>query len=545
MAIDLKADLAPVKLLDCTLRDGGYYNDWDFSLSEAQDYVDNLARGGVHIIEIGFRFTPKSRFLGPFAYSREDVLRQLTLPPNVEFGVMINAADYLRDSWRQDLEAAFVPAAESAVTLVRIAAHIREIPQCDKLVEWLKAAGYRVGLNVMQISQASDEKITDLIEDIEARFVPFEALYFADSLGNLTSDDVTRIVGLFQASSDKPIGFHGHDNIGLGVANSMAALAAGATWVDSTVTGMGRGAGNTQTEYLSLEMVRRGYADFDLLSIQRAATGWLATLKETCRWGTNIFYYEAGLRSLHPSYVQQMISSKRYEPIDILVMIAALANTEAPTSYREANIDRALTEMMAAPIGRDDITDRWNGRPVMLVASGQQAVRHWPAIVRFAKARNAAILAVNHISGLSTDAMDGVVCIHPARMMALLSDKTWSDLPLFTARDVLPDNLRATLAQHQTVVDYGVQVTPGNTLTPKPQGCVISAPEAIGYAWAIAQQGGASELLLAGFDGYDGQSPSFHKANALLSDLQEHSSLKVSSVTATHYSLPQISIYGI
>jgi 4-hydroxy 2-oxovalerate aldolase len=534
----------PVKLLDCTLRDGGYYNDWDFSLKEAQDYIDNLARGGVDIIEIGFRFTPKSDFFGPFAYTREALLAQLELPQGVQFGVMINASDYLSDTWERDLEAAFVPEAQSAVSLVRIAAHIGQIPACDKLVAWLKDAGYDVGLNVMQISQADDAQITALVEDIEARFVPFEALYFADSLGNLTTEDVTRIVTLFRAASPKPIGFHGHDNIGLGVANSMAALAAGATWVDATVTGMGRGAGNTQTEYLSLEMARKGLATYHLLDIQRAATGWLAKLKEKCQWGTNIYYYEAGLRALHPSYVQQMLSSNRYEAVDILVMIAALSGGPTPTSYRAANIERALADLMNAPEGQDSVAGLWQGRPVMLVAGGPQAQRHWSAVMACAQARGAVVLALNHIDGRDPADFDGAVSVHPARMMALLSDRHWQDLPLYTARAALPESFRATLEARAGVTDYGIAVRSDADFAAAPNGCTVPAPEALAYAWALVQAAGASEILLAGFDGYDGQSDTFRQTDVLIATLMKNSTVPARSVTASHYAVPHLALYA-
>ena len=534
----------PIKLLDCTLRDGGYYNNWDFSLKEAQDYIDNLARGGVDIIEIGFRFTPKSKFMGPFAYTRESLLKQLDFPEGVQFGVMINASDFLTETWEQDLEAAFVPEAESAVSLVRIAAHIGQVPICDKLVAWFKNAGYDVGLNVMQISQASDPQITALIEDIEARFDPFEALYFADSLGNLTTEDVTRIVGLFRASSDKPVGFHGHDNIGLGVANSMAALASGATWVDATVTGMGRGAGNTQTEYLTLEMAHKGYGDFNLLDIQRAATGWLASLKEKCQWGTNIYYYEAGMRSLHPSYVQQMISSNAYEAVDILVMIAALSGGKAPTSYSAANIDLALSGLMSSAEGGDTVTSRWEGRPVMLVAGGPQAVRHWSAVEAYARKRNAVVLALNHSEACDPNTIDGVISIHPARLMTLLSDKSWDDLPLYTSLGAMPKDFEGKLAQRREVIDYGVRVDSDKAFLAAATGCVIPTPEALAYAWALAQSAGASELLLAGFDGYDGKSATFHKTNALIASLRSDASLSVVSLTDTYFDIPDKSLYS-
>ncbi|MCE8009733.1 aldolase catalytic domain-containing protein [Aestuariivita sp.] len=533
------------KLLDCTLRDGGYYNSWDFSEQEAQDYIDNLTRAGVDIIELGFRFTPKSEFCGPFAYSSEAFLRRLTLPENVQFGVMINASDYLGADWKDCLERNFVPEADSAVSLVRIAAHIGQLLECDKIVAWLKDQGYDVGLNVMQISQASNEMIVDLITSVERDFCDFEALYFADSLGNLTTDDVRRIVGLFRAHSQKPIGFHGHDNIGLGVANSLAAMEAGASWVDATVTGMGRGAGNTQTEYLALEMAQRNLHSFSMLDLQRAATGWLADLKLKCQWGTNLYYYEAGLRSLHPSYVQQMLGSQKYQPLDILVMIDALSRLEAPTSYRTANIDKALASLLKSPEGQDDMTGRWAGRPVLLIADGPNGRRHHEAVMAYARKHDAVCLTLNYVGHLAPDEIEGAVCIHPARMMHLLSQKDWNPASLFTAVDCFPPNLRTQLQVRNSVVDYGISVETGEPLQPGPKGARIPKPEVLAYAWALALQAGASEILLAGLDGYDGQSRAFQTASALIAELRDGSDIPVASLTETHFDVPVRAIYSV
>lgn len=533
-----------VKLLDCTIRDGGYYNDWDFSRAEVQTYINNLVRGGVDIIEIGFRFTPKSDFHGPYAYTSEQTLQGLVLPEGVQFGVMVNASDYLKPTWQDDIERSFVNAADSAVSLVRIAAHIGQVRECGPLVKWFKDAGYDCGFNIMQISQATDAEISDLVEYVETEFVDFEALYFADSLGNLTTSDVSRIVGLFREKTDKPIGFHGHDNIGLGVSNSLAAINAGATWVDATVTGMGRGAGNTQTEYLSLELSRAGLHQFDMLEIQKAATGWLASLQKKCGWGTNIFYYEAGLRSLHPSYVQQLLSTGLYDPIDVLVMIDALANQETPTSYSGANIDRAVASLMSHPLGANSLAVDWKNRPVLLLAGGPNGANHVDAVMSFAEQVNAVVLAVNHLNFISPERLDGVVCIHPARMMNLLEDETWNNVQVFTSVASLPTNLAARMTGRTNVNDYGVKVSTDGELSAGDRGCTIPTPHALAYASAIAHTAGAREILLAGFDGYDGRSDLYQQSAQIIEAAGQDLGLTVKSLTKTYFDVPVQSIYS-
>lgn len=534
-----------ITILDCTLRDGGYYTDWDFKISEVQEYINNLEKGGIDVIELGFRFTPKKKYLGPFAYTNETLLSQLQLPKNVQFGVMINASDFLTDNSLDDLEDTFVKACDSSISLVRIAAHIGQVMECVDIVAWLKAAGYDVGFNIMQISQANDAQITTLVNRLETEFVDFETLYFADSLGNLTPKRVAQIVSLFRASSKKPIGFHGHDNINLGVANSLAAIEAGATWVDSTVTGMGRGAGNTQTEFLSLEMARRGLHDFSELDIQRAATGWLMALKRKYVWGTNIFYYEAGLRSLHPSYVQQMISSQKFQPIDILTMIQILSRFQAPASYNEANIDKALTQLFNYPIGKSDITGKWLDCPVILVASGANAKDYWPSIKAYGNKLGAKFLALNYVCWLPKENLTGVVCLHPARMMSLVEKTAWRDVPLYTAVQAFPKNINEQILERGEVIDYGVEINSDADFKAMPNGCVINQPEALSYAWAIAEQAGASEILLVGFDGYDGKCESFTTINNVIRNLNSKSKINCVSLTKTHYDINHRSMFNI
>ena len=526
-----------VKFLDCTIRDGGYYTDWDFNINDVQEYIDNLAYGGVDIIEIGFRFTPKKKYLGPYAYTSEALLSQLRLPNNVQFGVMINATDYLTESWREDLEASFTDASNSAVGLVRIAAHIGEVMDCADIVKWLKCAGYDVGLNIMQISQADDKIISLLVAGLEDKFVNFEALYFADSLGNLTPSDVTRIVGLFRSNSDKPVGFHGHDNIGLGVTNSLAAIEAGATWVDATVTGMGRGAGNTQTEYLTLEMSRRGLHSFSAIDIQRASTGWLSDLKRECEWGTNIFYYEAGLGSLHPSYVQQMISSKKYQPIDILVMIQALVRWENPASYSEKNIEKVLAQIINQPAGTSDVTNKWQGSPLILLASGVNGERYWPQIKDYGDKIGAKYLAINHVDFVPPECLAGVACINPARMMHLLRKEAWCEVPLYTPKKAFGEKIKEQILNRENVFDYGIRIDQEIGYVPKSTYCTINEPEVLAYAWAIAEKAGASEILLVGFDGYDGQSHNFQKMAKIFDHLTTRSKINAFSLTKTHYKI--------
>lgn len=535
--------LGTINLLDCTLRDGGYYNAWDFDVGLAESYFEQLAQGGVNIIEVGFRFTDQSQFYGPFAHTSEEFLATLNLPEGPVYGVMVNASDYLTDTWEEDFHRSFVPASESPISLVRIAAHIRQIPQCGPMVARLKELGYMVGLNIMQISEASDEKIRELVRTIEEDFVDFEALYFADSLGNMRPDDVRRVVTLLREKSDKAIGFHGHDNISLGVTNSLSAIEAGATWVDATITGMGRGAGNTQTEYLAIELKNRGLADLKCLHIHQAATGEFARMQKEYGWGTNLYYYEAGLRAVHPTYVQQMLQTNRFEPIDVLSMIATLGDSDHNLSYRAENIETAFASFLKSPRGGSDMSGQWTGRPVVLIAGGPNARRHWKAIEAFSHRNQAVKLAVNANEFCDPQQVDGIVCVHPARLLSYLRKKDWASVPLYTSLAAMPDDVAGEIERRTEVIDYGVCVEPGR-FEPLGDGCYIPSPLAAAAALAMAIDAKASQVFLAGFDGFDGMSREYREMQQML-DQAVAAGANVRSLTETHFKVPMASLYGV
>ena len=152
-----------LRVLDCTLRDGGYYNNWDFAPAVVRHYIEAVAAAGIDSVEIGFRFFTKDRFLGAHAYTTDAYLETLNLPASVEWGVMCNAADLVgyADGPAAAIDCLFQAASDSPIDLVRVAAHMTETAACEPAIRRLKALGYRVGFNLMQISEYDDATIRD------------------------------------------------------------------------------------------------------------------------------------------------------------------------------------------------------------------------------------------------------------------------------------------------------------------------------------------------------------------------------------------------
>ncbi len=177
-----------ITFLDCTLRDGGYYNRWDFPPNLVADYLQSVARAGVDVVEIGFRFPENVGFKGACAYSTEEFLNTLVIPDGLAVGVMINASDIVTDGTidYSVLESLIpVPAEQSVLSLIRIACHVHEYPTAIMSSSWIKERGYKVGYNIMQIAGCDEATVKKLAQ--QTNDWPIDVLYFADSMGKLSS----------------------------------------------------------------------------------------------------------------------------------------------------------------------------------------------------------------------------------------------------------------------------------------------------------------------------------------------------------------------
>ena len=190
--------------------------------------------------------------------------------------------------------------------LVRIATHPAETPLCGDLIGRLKQKGYAVSLNLMQVGGLSLDDLTVHAKTVSA-FGGVDVLYLADSLGNMTPQTTQAAIAAIRRGWAGSIGIHAHDNCGQALANSLAAQEAGATWVDATVLGMGRGAGNARTEHLLIELSQRQLGSYNPETVFHLVLEEFEPLRERYRWGYNLLYYLSALYGIHPTYVQEML----------------------------------------------------------------------------------------------------------------------------------------------------------------------------------------------------------------------------------------------
>lgn len=529
-------------LLDCTLRDGGYYNAWDFAPELIQDYLAAMSAAQVDIVELGFRFVANSGFKGPCAYTTDDFIRTLQIPEGLAIGVMLNGSDLLTELGLEPTLLRLFPetAETSPVRVVRLACHYREFERVLPAARWLADRGYRVGFNLMQISDRSREEVVDYGSKVKGW--PVEALYFADSMGSMAPDDVARIIGWLREAWDGPIGVHTHDNMGLALQNTLRAQAEGATWLDSTVTGMGRGPGNARTEELAIEAESLRGQKANLVPLLALIRERFRPMKEHYGWGTNPYYYLSGKYGIHPTYVQEMLADTRYDDEDIIAAVESLRHGDGK-KFSAHRLNAARNFYGETPVGSWRPQSLITGRDVLILSTGAGVASHRGALEAYIRRNKPLVLALNTQSAIAPELIDVRAACHPVRLMADCEAHAALPQPLITPASVLPAELRAALAKKE-LLDFGLKVEPG-TFDFHESYCIAPTSLVFAYALAIASSGKASRILLAGFDGYAAGDPRNEETAEILETYAKRSDIPLVAITPSRHAVDVVSVYGL
>ncbi len=532
-----------ITFVDCTLRDGGYHNDWDFSVALTDEYLAAMAALGVDRVELGFRSLRHGGFKGSAAYTTDGFIDLLDVPTGTVLGVMINAAEIVlpADEQRAALAKLFPPSSRERIRLVRIAAHLEEVEASLAAIDWLKSEGYEVGINLMQVSEASLDEVTRLARLI-APHAP-DVLYFADSMGNLDPGRVAAICGALREGWNGPLGLHAHDNISLAMANSAAALDAGATWVDATVTGMGRGPGNTRTELLTFLLAARGWPIGDVAPLLHLVRDRFAPMQAHYGWGTNAFYYLAGQHAIHPSFLQELLTGDRYGIEEVL---AAVENLRVAKARRfDVRTLEGARDFFATTGGDGAWAPRaeLDGREVLLLGTGPSMLAHREAVEAYARTKDPYVIALNTAQPIDASLIDAHAACHPMRVLSDAGHHATIPAPLIAPAAALPDDspLRSGKALH----DFGLTVDP-DVLEIRATSATLPTPAVFAYALAVAAAGGASRVLLAGFDGYaDGDARRAEDQLVFNRFATAASTPPLLAITPTAFDLPAASVYAL
>lgn len=530
-------------ILDCTLRDGGYYNSWNFPTNVVNRYLEAMTAAGVDIVELGLRSLINKGFSGANAYTTDTYLRTLAIPENLKVAVMINATEIVnKPSMESVLEQLFpIDAQQSPVEIVRIACHVHEFIEALNACQWLKNRGYTVGYNLMQVADRSREEVEALA--LEASKHPVDVLYFADSMGGMNPEQTSEIIGWFRQHWQGAMGIHTHDNMGLALANTRQSIKEGITWLDSTVTGMGRGPGNARTEELVIEVAELRNIKINMVPLMGIIHDYFQPLKNQCGWGSNPYYYLSGKYGIHPTYIQEMLSDARYTVEDIISAIEQL-KVEGGKKFNFNTLGASRDFYKSKPTGSWNPKQMFQGKDVLLLGTGPGVAEHQNAIEQYIKNKKPVVVALNTQSAVEQELIDVRVACHPTRLLADCEKHMKLPQPLITPASMLPEDILSAL-QGKEILDYGIEIQ-ADTYKFNDFYSTIPVSLVLCYALATITAGGANKVMMAGFDGYEGDDPRTKEIQKIISLYQQAvPKNNLFAITPTVYNIPMLSVYAL
>jgi len=532
-----------IKVLDCTFRDGGYYCDWNFHESIVKKYLKSISETNVDIVEIGFRFMPSSKFLGPFSYCSDDFLKSLQLPSGIDYAVMINASDLI--NYDNGIDEAvcnlFSEKNESLVDIVRIAAHSKDLKSCEKIAKKLTTLGYRVFLNIMQISSLDSNSISHLARKVQS-WESIEVLYFADSLGNMDSDSVSMIIKSIKKEWDGLIGIHTHDNKNQALSNSLKAIGDGVSFIDATILGMGRGAGNARMEDLLVELVSKGFEKYNPDAIFPLVIDDFSVLKNKYEWGTNIYYFLSAMHNIHPTYIQEMLGDQRYDTDQKLSAINFLKSAGA-SFYSNDHMMKAISGAEGSENGSWSAKNWASGKDILIIGAGPSTKRYIAQIIEYIQRKTPIVLCLNINECIPNDLVTAYVASRSSRL--LIDSGRYKKLkkPIILPLSNLPNELKELLSGID-IFDYGIKIQ-DEAFEILDNGCILDTSLTINYAISVATASRAKQILLTGVDGYEEESDP--RQLEMVSSVKQYknlgNSLPIFAITPTNYPIEEKTIH--
>lgn len=285
-----------IKVMDCTIRDGGLMNDSKFDDKVVKGVYDACVAAGIDYMEIGYinsvaQFPTKD--FGPWRHCKEDDLRRIVgdNPTKLKLSAM-------SDAEKSDYETDILPKEQSVLDMIRVACYIHQIPLAIRMVQDAHDKGYETTVNIMAGSTIPERELDEALEMLAE--TPVDSIYVVDSFGSMYSEQIEALVDKHLTAlkgTKKEVGIHCHNNRQLAFANTIQAIIKGANFLDASFAGLGRGAGNCQMELL-LSFLHN--PEYKLRPVLKCIEQHIEPMRADLGWGYDYPYMVTGILNQHP-----------------------------------------------------------------------------------------------------------------------------------------------------------------------------------------------------------------------------------------------------
>ena len=475
--------------------------------------------------------------MGNTAYTTDKLINDLKVPNNINLGVMVNAGDLINNYHytHKNLLSLFKKR-NKKIKFVRLACHFDEIQKLKKCLNWLNKNKYEVFVNIMQISEIDKSKVRKICNFLIRNKI--KKIYLADSLGSLRIKSFKKIINIFQLYWPYDLGLHAHNNLKQALENSVYAIKSNFKWIDSTIMGMGRGPGNLLTE----DIIKKYYPE-DLGHINRLKLLHFKKLKTKYNWGPNKYYKSAAIFGIHPTYIQEMLSEKRYKKKDYENILKNLKKTDAK-KYNPRKLFVPSNVFLGSPKGKWTPKSILNNKKVLLLGPGKSIEKQRRKIEKFVDNNNLIVVSINSSTGISRELINFRLVCHPLRIISDAYFFNRSRKPLIMPYSMMPKKLSELVStQNKLIYDFGLKISKSEIVKVYDKFCISPSPLAIIYALSVCKAGQVNKVYLAGFDGYQSDDPATDETAFVLKRFR-HSfkNFKINTITPSKYNLEKIEI---
>jgi 4-hydroxy 2-oxovalerate aldolase len=355
--------------------------------------------------------------------------------------------------------------------------------------------------------------------------------------------EVARIVRALRSQWDGPLGIHTHDNQGKGLDNTLIAKELGVTWLDSTVTGMGRGAGNTQTERLISVIDAQG--KYNTKPIYELVIRYFEPMQRKFGWGVNLLYFLGAKNNVHPTYIQNLLSNTHYGTDEIIGAIDFLSELEGTESYNGAIFETALTfsNNERDISGSGDVQGLFDYKDILIVANSPSTEKYASAIEMYIEKTNPVVISINITTHISPKLISYYVISHNSKFLSEANKYKELDKPIIVPKHRFSDSELLELA-HVNLVDHGLKVMKGYFTS---SGTYTTIPYDVtsAYILGVLLESKVNKILVAGFDGYSHDDVRQQEMVDILNLYKCHQkSLEIISLTPTTHPIRKSSVYA-
>jgi len=392
--------MSEIKILDCTLRDGGYINDWNFTNSQINNIINSLENSNIDILECGYLNDKKGQESNSTLFSNTIVIDNILKDTNQKCQkvVMINLGDYNISN--------LLNRKDTLIDGIRLAFHKKDLELALTYSKEIIDLGYKVYFQPMVTKNYSDLEFLSLIQKVNK--LDIYSFYIVDSFGSMTLEEFQRYMILTDNNLNKDIslGYHSHNNMQLAFSNAINMCNMNIKRdiiIDASIYGIGRGAGNLNTELITDYLNNTYNISYNILPLLEIIDTFLNSLMQKNPWGFSPAQYLSASFDCHPNYATYLINKNTNHIVGVKRVLEALPENNK-TSFNKTLIEKLYREfLLEAKTSIKNSLKIPNNKKVLLIASGKSINEYYNLIKNKIDSDEYITIALNHKANFECD----------------------------------------------------------------------------------------------------------------------------------------------